>query len=391
MNSTYAAAQHRHVFDDPDPSEIIFRRLTEERDGTLRAEVIIRSELPPAGTLLGPAKLNLLASRSIRTMANEAGLRQPIGDWYAWLSEACAATVEHWRSGFPLRVLDTAIDSPRRWLLEPWLESDGTTVVFAEGGAGKGWLALAIAAAISTGVPILGHVPPITGPVAYLDWEASYEQTSARLARIAPEAEILYRRETASLDSAAVETAQRLSESGAIAVIIDSKGMATNGAPESAEAAISLMRAVRELALPTLVIDHVAKAAASGDKPRTAFGSVYTTNVARLAWSVTSTAAAGELRLRASNVKANNGPRSAPVSVVFTFSGQRVLISVGSATTGSLIDQLVEALDEPRSLADLSSRIGASRDTVRKAVTRHPEVFAQLGDFDLYQLLPEAF
>ena len=66
--------------------------------------------------------------------------------------------------------------------------------------------------------------------------------------------------------------------------MIDSLGLARGRAPEDAEATF---RAIRSLSVPALCIDHVSKAQREGHvKSKTAIGSIYKRNNARLVWVV---------------------------------------------------------------------------------------------------------
>jgi hypothetical protein len=277
------------------------------------------------------------------------------------------------------------------------VEADGATVLFAPGGTGKGYLALTLALSVSTGQPLLGSVPVITGPVAYLDWEASKAETDRRIARLCrplgiTTPAILYRREQAALSSTAHTLALRFAQEGVVLAIIDSKGMAAAGAPEAGETAINLFRAIRRLRVPALVIDHVSKAVMKGDDPEMAFGSVYTTNGARLAWTARASFRPGELNLRLTNTKANNGPLAQPRAVSFLFSERDVIISSSQqarfeAGSGTVADRLAAILADARmSSTELGKEIGVSWETVRKTLARGQDRFRRIGSADLWEL-----
>ena len=57
-----------------------------------------------------------------------------------------------------------------RLLLEPFVESEGATILHADGSSGKTTLAEAIAVSVAWGVDILGAVPTRTAPALILDW-----------------------------------------------------------------------------------------------------------------------------------------------------------------------------------------------------------------------------
>lgn len=336
FSSTFHDDYHRHL---TDTAEVSFENFKEDRDGTLRAEITVATSLLDAGTIAGPERLNLLSGRSITSLAKQCTERVDLEDWYAIISGACAASVKHWRDGDPLLPVDIDADHRRQWLLDPFLESSGFTVLFARGGSGKSFLAGAIALSIATDTPIFGEVTT-PGPVAYLDWEASKEEFDSRVGRLARALDIhrpqvWYRREQTSLASSYKSLAKSFRHHGVVAAVVDSKGMAAAGSPESTETALELFRAIRRLGVPVLLIDHVSKGAIKGDDPDMAFGSAYTEYQARLAWKVTSEWHPGEIVMNCRNTKANNGPKRPQQSIRFTFDDDRVLISANGARAGA--------------------------------------------------------
>jgi RecA-family ATPase len=311
--------------------ELDLRRFKEERDGTIRAEITLTTTIGSVGRVAGPARLNLLSDRSIKQLANTCKDVTDIPDWYALITHAAATTVEYLRQGTPLELVDLDAPHERQWILNPFLEADGYTVLFARGGSGKSFLAAALALCIATGNNLLGEVHK-AGPVAYHDWEASKEEFDSRISRLAramqtPAPEVWYRKETASLHHIAPTLNNHYAEHGVVAAIIDSKGMALTGSPESAEAVLELTRSIRTLGVPIILIDHVSKGAIKGDDPDMAFGSAYTEYGARLAWKLNPDWKTGSVDLRLKNTKANNGPKADEQIITLTFDGDRVHVS----------------------------------------------------------------
>ena len=397
--TTYTEDRHRYIWGDVTPTELTFDRFDEAGNGELWAFVEIHSELPPnPGLIHGPSRLNLTSERSVTMLVNKLTKRVPGFDWDGGLTKACNLTIRKWRDGSPLELLDPTADPARTWLLEPFVEADGATVLFAPGGTGKGYFALALALSVATGAPLLGVTPAYTGPVAYLDWEASKQETDRRISRLCrplgiKNPAIYYRREQAALSTTAHTLALRLAEKSVVLAIVDSKGMAAVGSPESAESSIDLLRAVRRLRVPVLVIDHVSKAVLKGDDPDMAYGSVYTTNGARLAWSARASYKPGEMSLRLTNTKANNGSKSSPRGVSFVFSERDVNVTWQGETPrydemgGTVADRLAAVLADTRmSSTELGKEIGVGWETVRKTLARGPERFRRIGSADLWEL-----
>src|SRR4051812_28037389 len=61
------------------------------------------------------------------------------------------------------------IIAPRQLLLSPWLPEKGLTMLVAERGIGKTWIALNVAVAVATGGSFLGWKAPQARRVLYID------------------------------------------------------------------------------------------------------------------------------------------------------------------------------------------------------------------------------
>ncbi len=344
--ATFTDDRHLYQWPEPESTQVVFERFTEERDGTVRCEVTVSLGLGGSGKLAGPERLNLLSGRSIKMLANTLASRDDRIDWYAVLSLACSQSVERHRDGNPLEPHTYQADTARRWLLEPFLEADGWTVLYAQKGTAKSYLAMAISLSVATGLPIFGHTPAITGPVAYLDWEASRHEFDIRLTKLRKPLEIeddppiFYRFGESSLYSSVPGLIRRFSELGVVMAVIDSKSVAMSGAP-AGEAVLEINRGIRRLGVPVLLIDHKSKAAIGGKDPDMAIGSVHTGNAARMVWSASrgETDGPGEISQYLKNTEANNGPRANPVSIHFSFDGSSVHITTSGVKAQPRVDE----------------------------------------------------
>ena len=274
---------------------LVFERFAEQRGGGLRCELIVTTSRPPNAGLLFQGLCNLLTSNG--QLIRKLETRMPGLDWDGLLTQAAAITLRRYREGSPLVDLATEpTEVPSRYLLPPFVARDGATVWAADGGTGKSVLALAAALSVASALPLLNAYPHQVGPVLYLDWEADEETHRERLWALwreldtgvpPPLESIHYVYQTASLHELATTLRRRVAETGAVLVVIDSLGLARGGAPEDAEATIRTFRAIRSLGVPALCIDHVSKAQREGHvKRKTAIGSIYTRNSARLVWVV---------------------------------------------------------------------------------------------------------
>lgn len=273
--------------------DCVMERFAELRGGGLRCELTVTTSRPPSAGLLFQGFFNLLSSNA--RLVRKLELREPQLDWDGLLTQAAAIALRRYRQGSPLVDLASAPASRgSRYLLAPLVALDGATVWAADGGTGKSVLALAVALSVASGHPLLGAAPSQIGPVLYLDWEADADTHRERLWALwraidrdapPPGEAIHYISQTASLHELAPVLRRRVAESGAVLVVVDSLGLARGGAPEDAEATIRTFRALRSLGVPVLAIDHISKAQREGlVKRKTAIGSVYTRNSARLVW-----------------------------------------------------------------------------------------------------------
>jgi hypothetical protein len=273
----------------------VLDRFSESR-GEIQTELTI-DRLDDSGRprlrLYGPAKFNLLGVQV--TQARELNEALDI-DWKGLLLTVRSQSVRQYREGSPLIDLATVdiTDESPRFLLAPFIDQHGITVLVGDGGTGKSLTALAMALALVTDEPVFGERPQAVGSVVYLDWEADEETHAERLWAICrglsvsvPGGGIHYQKMLSSLPEAVASLRKKIMDVGASLVIVDSVGMARGGAPESAEETIKLFRAMRSLGVPILAIDHISKESkksdAGGSDP---IGSVYTRNSARLVWSM---------------------------------------------------------------------------------------------------------
>lgn len=300
------------------PCQIVVEadRITEHRD-TLTAEFTVYSNRQPSPGLLHSAQLNIMSTQTRRSLVSTLAEREPDLDWGAVVEAACFLVRETYRNGEPTIDMRTYTPSGRsRWLVEPFLEHGGPTVLFGDGDVGKSFVAIAIAVTAATGVPVLGQVAGESVPVLYSDHENDADTFHERLSAVCAGAgirelpRVFYRRAIASLRESASALRREIADLGIGMVVIDSLGMASGGDPQAPDVAIGLFAAIRSLEVPTLAIDHVAKNATDVSK---AFGSVYKHNGPRITWrqDKSQEEGAAELVVALVNHKRNNGVKLA--------------------------------------------------------------------------------
>ncbi len=297
--------------------DLLLDHFNEGKDG-LHAEITVTTSRQPAPGLLHFGRLNLSSGPSKGGLVKALRQRAVPGflddvDFPGMVEQVCYRALSRWREGEPFIDLRTVNYRERpRWLVDPFVEHSGPTIIFAKGGSGKSLFGLALAVTVATGIPILGSTPTAILRTGYIDWEADEFTHAERLAAICDAAgidmpELLYRRGVASLAEGAATLRRYIAEKGLGFIVIDSVGAARGGDPNSAELTIKLFAAIRSLGIPCLCIDHITKN--PNDPKENPFGSVYTTNLARITWRMDTIQAEGsdQAAISLTNMKINNG------------------------------------------------------------------------------------
>jgi archaellum biogenesis ATPase FlaH len=332
-------------------------------------------------------KLSLASPPSRAASVKAAERSGPCPGLAAILDEACFQIVQRERLGTPAAPLLAMPPSPDAWLVPGLLPLGETSILYGDGASGKSLLALALALAGCTGFPLgkaeRWRVAPLRGAL-YLDWESRREDHAERLWGLSrihgagePVETIRYRAMTRGLGEELTAVAQDCAAAPTDLVIVDSLGAAAGAEPESADAAVRTLNALRTLAPATrLVIAHVSKAAAELDKGRPKpYGSVYVSNLARstVLALASDQVAADELTVTYHHTKVNRGPRMPARALSFAFDGGEIDVRAvdPDLTRAGLPERIIAALrDGAESVAVLAKHLGAKEGTLRSTLTR---------------------
>jgi AAA domain/Toprim-like len=320
------------------PLEVLAVAPRESDDG-VHAEVTVSL----AGAVRSWGRLNLVSTAMREGLVKKLRETVPELPWRERLELACRLIVEQVRMGAPLVALRPAPrPGDQRDLIEDVLPLGETSLIYADGDTGKGWVALLIAVALGTGQAV-PHLRPMRRGVttAYLDWESTEEEVAARVHGIGrglgvdlPPGSILYRPMYRALADEAPRLRADFARHGVSFVIVDSFGPAAGAEPESADSTIRAMNALRSFTDTTkLVLAHLSKAAA--DQPTGAtrpYGSVFVRNLARSAWELrrAEETDSGELLVAAYHRKHNGGRRAPAFGLRLRFEPDGAVVVTGA-------------------------------------------------------------
>lgn len=393
-------------FVHPDGPRIVLDRITPRSSG-LEAWVEIRwGGNVPDPRLLVFGRKDLTGTRTVADLARLAqqAMPTPAIPWSEMLTFAVYHTVSDFQDGGDAVRLHEVTPSKSKWLMRPFVAAAGATRLIAAGGSGKSYLGLAVATAVASGrTGLLGLKPEQTGPVLYLDWEADADTHAERLAQICrgasidPPTDILYQRCRLTLHRHAYSLDRLVAAEGIRLVIVDSVMLARGSSGENGtyeDSTVRMYEGLNLLGVPALLIDHKNADQVRKGK-RGGYGSIVMTNSARLEWDMTAISQVnGKLQVRMSETKANNVGRLGDLAWELEFDGAETATAVRirqinaatvtalSVDEGSLPDRIestIRAEAEPMKVEELSRQLGASPDSIRRALNRNMDRFENLG------------
>lgn len=301
-------------------------KLREHRE-EVTAEVRIDTDLPPNPGALEWGRLNLTAIETRNRLAKTLWDRCPGVDWAGALLQAFHGTLKGLREGSPTLELPILERPASRWLLWPYVEYGGPSILFGDGGSGKSLLAMAMALSVATGSNIMGQPKTVPQKVLYLDWEGDEFTHSERLEAIwntnqfgKPMPHIHYRHMVSSLADSAAFAKREIERLQVGFAIVDSVSWAGGADLNEQSTAQAFFAAVRYLGVPTVGIGHVIKNREDSYKP-SPFGSVFWRNGARLLWQVEYDRQDGttDMTIKLEQVKENDVVRAAMHGVRLAF------------------------------------------------------------------------
>jgi hypothetical protein len=371
--------------------------LTWPADRVTLAAVSLREHHGELTTLLTVARdgqdchwgrLNLTATRSREELVKKLTQESPGLPWRRFLDRAAQLITEQFTATDPTVELIPQLGERDRYLLEPFLIEDAVSVLFADGGSGKGFVSLAFAASIRAAVGLPGGVGAAkkTG-VLYLDWETSQRPLERRVYLLGRGfgtsiTGIQYRRMTRSLVDDMPAIRADAARHGIGLVIVDSWAPACGEGPEGSDASTRSLNALRSLtSVSKLILAHVSKAMADTRTATRPYGSVFNQNLPRSVWEMRGVQEEDSLTVTLYDRKENDAARRKPITWRFDFSEERIRLGPGDMAEhadllagAKLPEQLGALLNltgrTPEELADLIGEPTPKLDSVRKALRR---------------------
>lgn len=289
-----------------------------------------------------------------------------------------------------IRLCDVAEPEPMTFIVEDFVPENYPTLVFGDGGQGKSYIMLYLATAVAIGKAFLGRATT-KGNVLYVDFELDKNEQARRGYKVArglgldkpPDGLFYYsplgqEGQAGSLNVIIESLAQSIKEHNITLTIIDSFGAAVAGDPESGKDVIALFQRIRRLGT-LIILDHQSKRI-SGEKytDKTAFGSVYKTNLSRNIWQVQrlpDNDAENELKLALHHKKSNFGPIRDTVALKAVFGDAFTLEEV------EIDESFADALDIKMKVylafkelgrataADVAEHTGENERTIKNKIT----------------------
>ena len=244
------------------------------------------------------------------------------------VEQTCVLGVRHYRCGEPVEELAADMVVPTEtFRLSPLVFDAHPSIVFADGGTGKSFLALTGAHVVEAGSQ-LGPLRGVQGRTLFLDWESDRSDFIGRMKRLQrghPEwrgVRLLYRRQLLPMHDDLPTIARIVAEHQIRLLLVDSLAPACGSELGAPETAMAFFRAIRSLGIGSLIIAHVPKNA----EQTSVFGSVFFRNLARSCWELQTEHGDHELKVALFHKKANFSGLHAPLGFRYRFQPEAILV-----------------------------------------------------------------
>lgn len=331
------------------------------------------------------SRINLLSASAQESVIRTLKRRDSYSAWEIVLHLCLLHALKSERALQKPILLDD-IESGERlcYAIDPLLLADTTTVLAGDGGVGKSYFALGLAATILSGQELIsGLVPNRMGPILYLDYEDSSAELSFRWNQVkcglnTSPSGFYYERMTQPLHLVRQELMRQVRHYEPELIIVDSFSMACGGEPEKADSAVRVYEVLRSLGRTALLITHVAKAE-QGRKHPNPYGSIHITTQARsvlIQKRAADTERENEIVFTIANTKNNRGRVGAVFGFRLIFNEDAVELRRVHSSDPVLLDgmtlteQIRVLLNQPKSVSELEEATGAPATSIRAILCR---------------------
>lgn len=395
----------------PEGFQVNIARLYQDGRKALTGELQILHRNGQGDQLLHSSRIDLLSMNQQATLERE--LKKTVrGINHAQLvKDICTLTIHEYRRTDDIDLLgDEPEDMTTEYLLNPLLEKNQLTTLFAPGGSGKSYFADYLAVLVQYGVPGIGAYGfvPQGADVLYLDWEANRRDHAKRIFAIktglqcAKEGHIQYKHCDRYLPDIIDEIRNVVLAREIGLVIVDSQMAAAGFGYDQAGIAQAFYNACHSLKTTVLVIDHTTKSAmgagADADNRATPYGSVVKFNRSRSVWEIDAytRTESNVLEFALHHRKHNEGMLHKPLGIRITFENDAgTLKSVrftafdltdNAHLTGKLklqdriLNYLRECSGIPQSVQSIAEALNEDPEHVRPRLNQHKNrLFVAMG------------
>lgn len=375
------------------------QHLKQSSGGDLRGMLMVRADRKDVVHHLGNVTHNVAAASSRTSLAKTLFAMAPaikLEEWIRLVTLFSDQIIEAEDMPEPiLQVGRMARQDAPPDAVEKIVQTGQITTLYGPPGAGKGWIAVAIAVHVALGIPFCGLVTRKMKPL-YLDWEADIWTFNARMQAVCEglgidPIEIGWLHPKGTLPKQAHRLAQAIAEGGYDFIIVDSVGMAAgspgeHGSYEDQALALGEALALLGVNLSILLIDHVSAEGAKEKLAGKAIGAYRKHMIARVGWEVrkVQTQDTDEQFTTMTHTKFNNTREFKPIGVEMrfesderdrakriTFKRRDVMDVPGAIEQLSLPDRVLAELRFGRATTpELCSRLGVSSGTMRSCLGR---------------------
>lgn len=334
---------------------MLFERLSDRYYGTTAELILQRVHANGSEHLYGIVQVCLTNSRSMVETAQQISKHVEGADWESLLMVACTMVLEEFRKPEKPVYLDLVEAPIQTDFISRFMPMGQLTIVAADGGSGKSFLALGLATAIMTGQPLTTRlIPHDPVGVLYLDWETGWETHERRLTGICrglgvPKPHIVYQRMARPLADEVVNVRRLVNEHKIGFVIIDSVLPATGAGTNETDGAVRIANAVRQIGeVTTLGLTHVAKASVDQKDGRfSPMGSVQFKNQARQVWTIRRVAEPDRdyMVMGFTHLKTNDGGYHAPFALKVHFGVDAIKFSLTDIMNHAALEGMAQLND----------------------------------------------